>query len=672
MTQRLSDIQQELIGTFFEEAVEALAQVENGLLALDKTEGDPHEVINDVFRAAHSIKGGAATFGMPAIAELAHSAETLLDLLRSGQLASSPHVTALLLESVDVLRGLLTQAVNGSPGRDARADALRLRLDEASKHAAVPRSGAQPAPRPAAEVRNARFKIEFVPKLEMLATGNDAVRLLRELDGLGALEVAVDVSRVPPLSQLETTSCYLGWSLELEGKITRAQIEEVFAWVDGDAEIAIAELGDAAPPTAAGGTPAEDANALRLAEPAADGATGSIRVSVGKLDMLMNMVGELVITQSILGELEGEGPIDVKRLASIRDGLALLARNTRSLQESVMSLRSMPIGSVFARLPRLVHDLSRQLGKEVELRLSGQSTEVDKTVLEKLGDPLIHLVRNSLDHGIEKPEVRRARSKREVGLLSLRAFHRGSDIVVELEDDGGGLNHAKILARGRALGLVGADESPSEELIRELIFAPGFSTADAVSGVSGRGVGMDVVRRNIKAIGGHIQLTSVEGHGTRFTLRLPLTLAIIDGQLIGVGGYTYVVPLLSILESVQIDPARIGRVEGANQIYRLRDQLVPIVSLSSVLGVGAAKGANHSGLLVVVEADGDRIGLIVDELLAQQQVVVKSLEKNYQHVEGLAGATILGDGNVALILDVAGIVRLVRGTRLGSFGVRAA
>jgi two-component system chemotaxis sensor kinase CheA len=671
MTQRLSDIQQELIGTFFEEAVEALTQVENGLLALDKVEGDPEEVINDVFRAAHSIKGGAATFGMSAIAELAHSAETLLDLLRSGQLAPSAHVTALLLESVDVLRVLLNQAVNGSPGRDARADALRQRLDEASKHAAAPESGAQPAPRQAVEARNARFKIKFVPKHEMLATGNDAVRLLRELDGLGALKIAVDVSRVPPLSQLEATSCYLGWSLELAGIVTRAQIEEVFAWVDGDADIAIDELSDAAPPTAAGGT-RPDAEALRLAEPAADGAAGSIRVSVGKLDMLMNMVGELVITQSILGELEGEGPIDVKRLASIRDGLALLARNTRSLQESVMSLRSMPIGSVFARLPRLVHDLSRQLGKEVELRLSGQSTEVDKTVLEKLGDPLIHLVRNSLDHGIEKPEVRRARSKREVGLLSLRAFHRGSDIVVELEDDGGGLNHGKILARGRALGLVGPDETPSEELIRELIFAPGFSTAEAVSGVSGRGVGMDVVRRNIKAIGGHIHLTSVEGVGTRFTLRLPLTLAIIDGQLIGVGGYTYVVPLLSILESVQIDPARIGRVEGANLIYRLRDQLVPIVSLSSVLGVGATTGQSHSSLLVVVEADGDRIGLIVDELLAQQQVVVKSLEKNYQQVEGLAGATILGDGNVALILDVAGIVRLARGTRLGSFGVRAA
>jgi two-component system, chemotaxis family, sensor kinase CheA len=669
MTQRLADIQQQLLGTFFEEAVEALSQVENGLLALDKPDGDTHEIVNDVFRAAHSIKGGAATFGLLAVAELAHAAETLLERVRSGQLAPNAQVTGLLLESVDVLRVLLDQALSGSPGRDAQADALRLRLDEASQQAGrAPASAAPSAPGSAVEQPSARFKIEFVPKHEMLATGNDAVRLLRELDSLGTLKTRVDISRLPSLSQLEPTHCYLGWSLELEGKLSRAQIEEVFAWVDDDAQIAIAEQ-----PIAAGSARVEESSSAKVADPYGEreGAAGSIRVSVDKLDMLMNMVGELVITQSMLGELEGEGPIDVKRLASIRDGLALLARNTRSLQESVMSLRSMPIGTVFARLPRLVHDLGRQLGKQVELKLSGQSTEVDKTVLEKLGDPLMHLVRNSLDHGIEKPEVRRARGKREVGLLSLRAFHRGSDIVVELEDDGGGLNMAKIVARGRVLGLVGPDEIPNEEAIRELIFAPGFSTAEAVSGVSGRGVGMDVVRRNIKSIGGQIHLTSVEGQGARFTLRLPLTLAIIDGQLVGVGGYTYVVPLLSILESVQIDPRRVGRVEGANQIYRLRDELVPIVSLASVLGV-AAPAQQQSGLLVVVEADGDRIGLLVDELLAQQQVVVKSLEKNYEPVDGLAGATILGDGSIALILDVAGIARLARGARTGSFGIRAA
>jgi two-component system chemotaxis sensor kinase CheA len=673
MTQRLADIQQQLIGTFFEEAAEALSQVESGLLALDKPHDNEQEIINDVFRAAHSIKGGAATFGLNAIAELAHSAETLLDKVRAGQLAATREVTALLLSSVDVLRVLVQKAAAGSPGPDPRADALRLRLDEAAKQPGSPAAVSDSVQRGRGE--HARFRIQFRPKPEMLTTGNDAVRLLRELERLGTLTVEADASQVPPLSALEPTSCYLGWTLLLEGQVTRAQIDDVFAWVDSDAAIVIEELAELQRVDGPAAPRADEAAVVRLPELQASGdaSAGSIRVGVGKLDMLMNMVGELVITQSILGELEGEGPIDAKRLASLRDGLALLARNTRALQESVMSLRSMPIGSVFARLPRLVHDLGRQLGKEVELKLSGQGTEVDKTVLEKLGDPLTHLVRNSLDHGIEKAEVRRARGKPEVGSLWLRAFHRGSDVVVELEDDGGGLDTAKILARARSIGLVKPDEVPGEDEIREMIFAPGFSTAEAVSDVSGRGVGMDVVRRNIKSINGQIHVASVRGQGTRITLRLPLTLAIIDGQLVGVGGFNYVVPLLSILESVQIDPSRIGRIEGAHQIYRLRDDLVPIVSLGNVLGVPSTRSLD-TGLLVVVEADGERIGLLVDDLLAQQQVVVKSLERNYGHVEGLAGATILGDGSIALILDVIGIARLARrGPRAAALsGMRAA
>jgi two-component system chemotaxis sensor kinase CheA len=522
--------------------------------------------------------------------------------------------------------------------------------------------------------RRAHFTIVFTPELHMLTTGNDAVRLLRELGLLGDIKLEVDCSRVPTFAELEPTHCYLSWKIDLEGSMTRAQIEEVFSWVDTDAEIVISEL-QQAPPSAATASPAlaptgDELSLSRIIDISSETQSGSIRVNVSKLDMLMNMVGELVITQSILGELDGDGPVDPKRLASLRDGLALLARNTRALQESVMSLRSMPISTVFSRFPRLVHDLSGALGKQVELKLSGQSTEVDKTVLEKLGDPLTHLVRNSLDHGIEKPDVRRARGKPESGTLSLRAFHRGSDIVVELEDDGGGLDLPKILARARKLGLVGQDETPSDDTIRELIFAPGFSTVEAVSDISGRGVGMDVVRRNIKGIGGQIQMTSVMGKGTRTTLRLPLTLAIIDGQLIGVGRYTYVVPLLSILESVEIDSARVSRLEGRLPLYRLRDELVPLVSLARLLGVDAQQ-TNGSSLLVVVEADGERLGLVVDELLAQQQVVVKSLETNYQPVEGLAGATILGDGSIALILDVPGIARLARVMR-GSSAVRAA
>ncbi|HKP64241.1 MAG TPA: chemotaxis protein CheA [Polyangiales bacterium] len=641
----LDSLQKQLMSTFFDEATEALGVIESRLLELDKHAGDPRELIDEVFRAAHSIKGGAGTFGLSSIAELAHVAETLLDRLRSGRCSMSSGVSAVLLESVDVLRHLLTGAREHTPTDARLVSALKLRLERAIVVSAAPPPAAA-APRAATEQTS--FTILFRPHANMLRTGNDAARLLRELALLGSYEIETDTRGLPRFDDLDPTLCYLAFAVRLQGAIAREQIDEVFSWVGEDADIEVDEAtARAAPPP----TPTREF----------DGSIGSIRVAVDKVDLLMNMVGELVITQSILGELDSEESIDAARLASLRDGLSLLARNTRALQESVMSLRSMPIGTVFARLPRLVHDTSKQLGKLCELRMSGQSIEVDKTILEKLGDPLVHLIRNALDHGIESPEKRRAAGKPETGTLEVAAFHRGSDFVVELSDDGGGLNLAKIAARGREMGLIQGPANPSAEVLGEMIFAPGFSTASAVSDVSGRGVGMDVVRRNIKSLSGHIHVSSTPGAGTRISLRLPLTLAIIDGQLVSVGGYTYVVPLLSILESVQVDPSRVHQLEGKSELYRLRDELVPIVDLRRTLGLPPmAADANVNRLLVVVEADGERIGLSVEELLAQQQVVVKSLETNYGVVEGLAGATILGDGRVALILDVMGIARLAR------------
>ena len=412
------------------------------------------------------------------------------------------------------------------------------------------------------------------------------------------------------------------------------------------------------------------AQAPQAARTESDAGLGSIRVSVDRIDLLMNMVGELVITQSMLGELD-DGPLDARRIERLREGLGLLARNTRSLQESVMRLRSMPISMVFNRFPRLVHDLSRQLGKQVELKIAGQNTELDKTVMEKLGDPLVHLVRNSMDHGIETPEARRAAGKPETGTLELRAYHRGGDIVVEVQDDGKGIDRDRVIERARKVGILGPDEVPGEDAIRDLIFAPGFSTASAVTDISGRGVGMDVVRRNIRSLGGEVFLETTPGKGTRISLRLPLTLAIIDGQIIRIGSNSYVIPLLSIVESVQIEARRVSRFQGKRDIYRLRDQLIPMVDLRAVLGIAEPRGRAEDGLMVIVEADGEHIGLLVDELLAQQQVVVKSLESNYGRVEGLAGATILGDGAVSLILDMAGIGRLIRGTHTRD-GARAA
>jgi two-component system chemotaxis sensor kinase CheA len=344
----------------------------------------------------------------------------------------------------------------------------------------------------------------------------------------------------------------------------------------------------------------------------------------------------------------------------LREGLGLLARNTRSLQESVMRLRSVPISVVFSRFPRLVHDLGRQLGKQVELKVNGQTTEIDKTVVEKLGDPLVHLVRNSLDHGLETPAARRAAGKPEVGVIEISAYHRGGDVVVEVRDDGRGINRERVIERARQLGLLGENEAPPEDAVRDYLFAPGFSTATAVTDVSGRGVGMDVVRRNIRALGGDVFIETTVGKGTCISMHLPLTLAIIDGQLIRVGNHTYVVPLLSIIESVQVEPKRVNKFQGKRELYRLRDRLIPMIELGQVLGMHSWQRSEEQ-LMMIVEAENAPVGLLVDELLAQQQVVVKSLETNYDRVAGLSGATILGDGSVAFILDTAAIGRLVRG-----------
>ncbi len=382
------------------------------------------------------------------------------------------------------------------------------------------------------------------------------------------------------------------------------------------------------------------------------------------------MVGELVITQSMLGEI-GSGEIeefDAARLEKLRDGLQQLERNTREMQESVMQIRMLPISFSFNRFPRLVHDLSSKLGKKIELKISGENTELDKTVMEKIGDPLVHLVRNSLDHGIEMPDERIAQGKPETGVIHLNAFHQGGNIVIEISDDGGGLPADKILAKARERGLVGADEALSHERTLELIFEPGFSTAEVVSDVSGRGVGMDVVRRNIKDLGGTIEVHSTLGEGSTFTIRLPLTLAILDGQLLSVGDETFIMPLISIIESLQVDTAMVNSVAGSTEMYRLRDDYIPIVRLYEIFGIEPKTTRLQEALLVVVEHEGNKIGLMVDELLGQQQVVIKSLETNYRRIEGISGATILGDGTVALILDVGGLISL---SGSGGSGVRA-
>lgn len=676
MTRSLSDIQKELLATFFAESEECLDQLETGLLSLETSPGeDVSTVVNDVFRAAHSIKGGAGSFALTEIGSLAHAMESVLDDFRSRRLTPTQESLAVLLSSVDLLRVALGERRAGNRVPAESVEAHCTLLEALRSAAATPPKAVMSAPLVAsgAAVASEGFQITFKPLPRLLETGNEPVRLLRELVKLGEARVEVDTSRLPALAEQNVMECYLDWKVALSGGgVTKGAIEEVFTWVDSDAELSIEpRQTESAPMSSERLVPDEAeeaapreavlaATSLAKPEPKAESATiGSIRVGVDKIDLLMNMVGELVITQSMLGELDHDTALDARRIEQLREGLGLLARNTRALQESVMRLRSVPISVVFHRFPRLVHDLGQQLGKQVELKVSGQTTEIDKTVVEKLGDPLIHLVRNSLDHGLESPEERRAAGKPEQGTLELCAYHHGGDVVVEVKDDGRGLDREKLLRRGRERGLIAADETPSDEAIRELIFAPGFSTARAVTDVSGRGVGMDVVRRNIQALGGSVLVDSSLGKGTRIVLRLPLTLAIIDGQLLRVGNHSYVVPLLSIVESVQVDPRSVNRYQGKRELYRLRDQLIPMVETGRLLGLRDWKREPDS-LMVIVETDGGHIGLLVDELLAQQQVVVKSLETNYERVEGLSGATILGDGSVAFILDTTAIGKLVR------------
>lgn len=543
---------------------------------------------------------------------------------------------------------------------------------------------------PSAASAMSDWRIVFRPHPALIQKGNDPLRIFRLLESLGELRVTVDDSAVPAFSELNPEECHLRWVLELASEAPREQIEEAFAWVMGDSDLEVVCLkngpaGKATDPSekaaAASGLISADATeppeepmtkdtpaapaAVSEQQPAARGAstaTGqegmSIRVGIDKVDALINMVGELVITQSMLNQQSKR--LDLRRHPGMQQSLSQLDRNTRELQESVMRIRMLPISFAFNRFPRLVHDLTQKLGKKVELKMTGESTELDKTVMEKIGDPLVHLVRNSLDHGLEKPEARRAAGKPETGTLHLNAYHQGGNIVIEIADDGAGLPKEKILKKAKERGLIGDDRNLTDDKIHELIFLPGFSTAEKVSDVSGRGVGMDVVRKNIKALGGTVEIASREGRGTTITIRLPLTLAILDGQSVRVGDENYIIPLVSIVESIKVREDMVSVVAGKAEIIRLREDYLPVLRLYQVFDTEPRTKNLFDGLLVIVEGEGMKAGLFVDQLLGQQQVVIKSIETNFRRVDSFSGATILGDGTVALILDIPGLIKLAR------------
>lgn len=687
---------------FFEEAAENLDQMEQMLLNLDLNAANDEE-LNGIFRCAHSIKGGSATFGFTDVAELTHKMESLLDRLRRHEITPVPEMVDVLLEASDAARSLLARHQAGGEGEALPTEDLvsriaRLAAGEGAAPAAAPTPAPQPAPAPepvpevvaapaaapaAGGVRHLQIKIGPVENLE---TADAIKELFRDIPGLGSIK---DLPCEEPKSRL----------FEVETQSTDDDLLDLMAFHVTKEQVQILPVGAAAPATQAAASesaevaqaPAEAkdeaiAPAVALPESEAfgifDGAPGapvnkpvaaavktvtrpniaqmestSIRVDVKKVDQLINLAGELVIIQAMLAQ--NSRALDPSTNQQLLAGLADLDRNTRDLQEAVMSIRMIPMSTVFSRFPRMLRDLANKMGKKINLVTQGEATELDKGLVEKITDPLTHLVRNSVDHGIESPEDRLAAGKPEAGTLTLSASHQGGSIVIEVRDDGKGMNREKILKKARERGMDVSDSMPDGE-VWQLIFAPGFSTADVVTDVSGRGVGMDVVRKNIAALNGSVEIDSVQGVGMRVSIRLPLTLAIMDGMSVGVGNEVYILPLSSVVESFQVNPADVSTVTQGAQLVKVRDEYMPVIELEKVFGVPRHGDGKRSDIMVVIESDGMRVALLVDELLGQHQVVVKNLESNYRKVPNVSGATILGDGTVALILDTSSLVRRAR------------
>ena len=757
--------------TYFDECSELLTELEEQFAAIEAGERDADR-LNAVFRAIHSIKGGAGAFGFTALVGFAHAYETLLDYVRDGRIELTDDVVVLCIRANDIVADHVKAVQTGEAlpadyGLDekARFDALArgesisdddeggdgteefdieftpvmVNLDamHASGEADV-EDAFDTAPM---QIESGHWEIKFTPHRALYARANDPLLLFRELAALGEMHVRAVLDEIPPLADFEPFAVYCSWEITMVSPtLNEAMIREVFEFVEGDCDISIAQLGASVlldiedealapapaavepatpdflaladdevaslldfapepkaapapkPVAAAAAAPAaqdsfEEAPGLSFAEladsiiptpvakppaapmkptalaaaPVAEGEEGgsrsngvqSIRVDLDKVDRVVNMVGELVITQSMLTQQMDE-TLRARYTELVR-GLEVLAQTTRGLQDSVMAIRAQPVKSVFSRMPRLVRELATKTGKKIKLETIGENTEIDKTVIEQLSDPLTHMIRNSADHGIESPEKRLARGKPDTGTIRLSAEQAGGNILIIVEDDGAGINRERVLQVARDKGVVAPDVNPTDEQIDQLIFAPGFSTAEALSDISGRGVGMDVVLSNIKKIGGSVHVRSWTGKGTRMTLRLPLTLAVLDVMLVKVGDSPYVVPLSSIVETIQCSRASFERVPSGGQVLQVRGEYVQVIDLAKRFDMFTETDPENR-FVVLCEAEGShKVALIVDDIIGQQQVVIKSLEENFERVDGIAGGTILGDGNVALIVDVQGL-----------------
>ena len=707
---------------FFEEAGENLDLMEQMLLNLNLETADDEE-LNGVFRCAHSVKGGAATFGFSDVAELTHQMESLLDRLRRHELQPNAAMVDVLLESADASRGLLARHQAGGAG-DAppTADLVRRISALASgqlvqSQTVVASSGSLPTPvamsassalqpgvlplaaeKPSKTTRSLEIKIGPLERPEQA----DAIKeLFRDIPGLGDITSLTSGHADTRLFAVETSSSDEDLLDLFAFHVSREQVsitdvdlvasapESGYGFFDGAAGAPKVASYDEDPPPGAPLAPAPgfgffdgspgapvtsaavsagmvtesaglNAPARVAAKPAASGAqpeAATIRVAISKVDQLINLVGELVITQAMLAQ--NSRALDPALYQQLLTGLTDLDRNTRDLQESVMSIRMIPMSIVFSRFPRMLRDLANKLGKKVDFVTQGEATELDKGLVEKITDPLTHLVRNSCDHGVELPADRLRAGKSETGTITLSAAHQGGSIVIEVRDDGRGMSRERILTKARERGIEVSDQMSDAE-VWQLIFAPGFSTADVVTDVSGRGVGMDVVKRNIAALNGTVEIDSAEGYGMKVSVRLPLTLAIMDGMSVGVGDEVYILPLSSVVESFQVKSDAVSTVGQGAQLVKVRDEYMPVIELEKVFQVPRFDFEKSSDIMVVIEADGSRVALLVDELLGQQQVVVKNLESNYRKVPNISGATILGDGKVALILDTGALVRRSR------------
>ena len=672
---------------FFEEAGENLDQMEHILLDLDLTSANDEE-LNAIFRCAHSIKGGAATFGFSDVAELTHHMESLLDRLRRHEIEPIPEMVDVLLESADASRSLLARHQAGGEGEGLVTTDLVRRISELASGALVAApvvvSVAQPmvaasvaAPAAANGPAGLRQLLVHIGPLEQIGHADAIKELFRDIPGLGSISDLPCEQAQTRLFAVETTSsdddlCDLFAFHVAKEQIKISAVNALTAGAEIVAEGELpygffqnapgapashqsAEIGVVA---ASSLTPVPAAKPVQAKAPSlAQPESATIRVAVNKVDQLINLVGELVITQAMLAQ-NSQG-LDAATCQQLLAGLADLDRNTRDLQESVMSIRMIPMSIVFSRFPRMMRDLANRLDKKVELVLQGEATELDKGLVEKITDPLTHLVRNSGDHGIELPAERLAKGKPAHGTITLSASHQGGSIVIEVRDDGRGLSREKILHKARERGMDVSDQMADAD-VWLLIFAPGFSTADVVTDVSGRGVGLDVVKRNIAALNGTVEVDSSEGYGMKVSVRLPLTLAIMDGMSVGVGDEVYILPLSSVIESFQVTADAVSTVAQGSQLVKVRDEYMPVLALEKIFQVPRVDASVSSTIMVVVEAEGSRVALLVDELLGQHQVVVKNLESNYRKVPNVSGATILGDGSVALILDTGGLVRRAR------------